>query len=89
MAGNGREDSTMPFTRCPSCRKVMQVDRRLLNRDVGCMDPHCGKTFKAEEYRLHSNWMSRTVFWFTIGFAVFMLIRWVWLNAKWIAHELG
>ena len=79
----------MPYTKCPGCRKVQQVMPKLMNKDIGCMGERCGKTFKAEEYRLHSGVMSRVVFWFTIAFALFMLFRWVWLNAISIVTTLS
>ncbi len=79
----------MAFTKCPNCRKVQQVVPKLVSRDIGCMDGHCGKTFKAFEYRLHSGKASKAVFWFTIAFAVFMLFRWVWYNSPWIMYSLS
>ncbi len=71
----------MAYTKCPNCRKVQQVVPKLMSKDIGCMGERCGKTFKAEEYRLHSGLASRLVFWFVIAFASFMLLRWSWLNA--------
>jgi hypothetical protein len=53
------------------------------------MGDRCGKTFRADEYRLHSGLMSRIVFWFVIAFALFMLTRWIVLNAVWIVNTLG
>jgi hypothetical protein len=79
----------MAYTKCPSCRKVQQMTPKLMNKDVGCMGERCHKTFKAEEYRLHSSLPSRMVFWFTIAFSVFMLGRWIWSNAGWIITTLG
>ena len=70
----------MPHTKCPSCRKIQQVSPKLMRKDIGCMGERCHKSFKAEEYRLHSGPLSRVIFWFVIAFAVFMAVRWVWEN---------
>lgn len=79
----------MPYTKCPSCRKIQQVTPKLMSKDIGCMGARCNKTFKAEEYRLHTGRLSRAVFWFVIAFAVFMLVRWVWQHMPIILHTLG
>jgi len=78
----------MPYTKCPNCRKIQQVMPKLMNKDIGCMGERCNKSFKAEEYRLHSGRASKVVFWFTIGFAVFLLGRWVWNNSSYILATL-
>ena len=77
----------MPYTKCPKCRKVQRISPKLLHTDIGCMGQRCGTVFKAESYRLHSGPLSRIVFWFVIGFAVFMLARWLWLHGVWIIEH--
>jgi hypothetical protein len=84
-----REERAVPFTKCPNCRKVQQVVPALVTKPVGCMNMRCSVSFKALEYRLHSGFMSRLVFWFVIAFAIFMLIRWTWANAGVIVHLIG
>lgn len=79
----------MPFTKCPKCRKVQQVVPALVGKEIGCMNTRCGRAFDALYYRMHSGLMSRIVFWFTIAFAIFMLSRWLWLNAATIFNWLG
>jgi large-conductance mechanosensitive channel len=79
----------MPFTKCPKCRKVQQVVPALITKAVGCMDARCSISFKAQEYRLHSGFMSRLVFWFVIAFALFMLVRVIWTNAGQIVQLIG
>jgi hypothetical protein len=83
------EERPMAFTRCPNCGKVQQVVSALLTKDVGCMDRRCNVTFKAEEYLMHSNAFSKSVFFFVIAFALFSLCRWMWLNATWVFYFFG
>lgn len=79
----------MPFTKCPNCSKVQQVTPKLVTKEVGCLNEHCGKLFPATEYRLHSGPMSKVVFGMVITFALFMLTRYVWNNSIWIMYQLG
>lgn len=79
----------MPYTRCPDCRKVQQVAPALLQKEVGCMNPRCGKQFKAHEYRLHSGPWSKLVFFAVIAFALYLLVYWVWDNSARIVSTLG
>ena len=79
----------MPYTRCPSCGKIQQVVPALASKEIGCMNNRCGKTFKAEPYRMHSNPWSRAVFYFFIAFALFLLFRWIWYNSGSIMQKLG
>jgi hypothetical protein len=79
----------MSYTKCPNCRKVQQVNQALVGKDIGCMNSRCGSRFKAPVYRLHSNALSQTVFYFVIAFALFLLFRWEWNNASWIMTSVG
>ena len=83
------EETDMPFTKCPKCRKVQQVSPTLAEKSIGCMNTRCAKCFRAFEYRLHSGVFSRAVFWFVIAFAVFLTARWIWLNAVRIVYWMG
>jgi hypothetical protein len=78
----------MAFTKCPSCRKIQQVVPKLLNKEVACMNTRCKERFDAGEYRMHNGPLSRAVFYFVIGFAVFSTFRWVWFNADRIIYLL-
>ena len=79
----------MPYTKCPTCRKVQQVTPALLMSEVGCMNDRCRTEFKADEYRMHSGPLSRAMFFAVILFALFMLCRWVWDHAARIISLLG
>ncbi len=79
----------MPFTKCPNCRKVQQISSKLMSKKVGCMGAHCGTEFKAEAYVMHSGPLSKTVFFFVIGFALFLLCRWLWIHAVWMINTFG
>jgi hypothetical protein len=79
----------MPYTKCPTCRKVQLVSPKLMSKKIGCMGERCNTSFKAEAYRLHSNRLSMTVFFFFIGFAVFLLGRWMWFHALWMIDTFG
>jgi len=79
----------MPFTKCPNCRKVQQVSPKLMSKKIGCMGERCNTSFKAEVYRLHSGRMSKIVFFFFIGFAIFLLCRWLWFHALWMIETFG
>jgi len=79
----------MPYTKCPSCRKVQQVVPGLLSKDIGCMNAHCGQMFRAHEYILHSGPWSRAVFFGVIAFALLLLFKWIWDHAYWIVNTLG
>lgn len=78
----------MPYTKCPYCRKVQQVTPALVFKEVGCMDAHCGGSFKAREYRMHSGPLSRAVFYGFIAFALFLGYRWLWMNSSWIMYSV-
>ncbi len=79
----------MPYTKCPSCRKVQAVVPALVEKEVGCMNERCAKRFQAIEYHGHSGILSRLVFLIAVAFALVMLVRWSWLNATWICGWLG
>jgi len=79
----------MPYTKCPNCRKVQQINRHLLAKEIGCMSHRCNKGFIADEYRMHSGAVSKAVFFFVIGFAMLVLFRWVGLHSPEIIHYLG
>jgi hypothetical protein len=79
----------MPFTKCPNCRKVQLISHKLANKKIGCMGERCGSTFKAEEYRMHSGPLSKIIFLFFIGFALYELGRWLWRNGITIIDTLG
>ena len=62
----------MPFTKCPKCRKVHLVAHELMEKEVGCLSPDCDQLYHASEYRLHSNILSKLVFFLVILFAIYL-----------------
>ena len=79
----------MPYTKCPSCRKVQQVVPNLLTKQIGCMNLRCGQVFSADEYILHSGPCSQAVFYGVITFALILLFRWIWNNSLWLISNFG